>query len=84
MTSAIVPDGPPEGMSAAPPDVVRATSAPAFGSLFMEATSAGVEALGMNAFAAASALVEKGQNALAWFGKKAAAREIVASPDRKK
>lgn len=39
--------------------------APAFGSLFMEATSAGVVALGMNVFTAASAWVENGQNALA-------------------
>ncbi len=64
-TSVIVPDGPLYETSAEPPEVVSAVGVPIFGFLFTEATSAGVEALGMSVFDAASAFVEKGQNAFA-------------------
>ena len=67
-------------MSAEPPEVASAIGALAFGFLFIDATSAGVEALGISVFAAASALVEKGQNAVASFGRRVAANTRPANP----
>ena len=57
---------------------------PIFGFLFTEATSAGVEALGISIFVAASTLVEKGQNAFAWPGRKVAIERTVANPSVRK
>src|SRR3989344_1054416 len=56
-------------MSAEPPEVESAMGTPAFGLLLILAASTGVEALGIKVFAAASARVEKGQNACARSGR---------------
>ena len=55
----MVPEGPLYETSAEPPDVVSVRGVPGFGFLFTEATSAGVEAVGINVFDAASAFAEK-------------------------
>ena len=60
--------------------MANAMGALAFGFLFIAATSAGVEALGISVCAAASAFVEKGQNAFALCGRRIAANERPANP----
>ncbi|MEK7101929.1 MAG: hypothetical protein AAB882_02130 [Patescibacteria group bacterium] len=77
----MVPEGPLYETSAEPPDVVSVRGVPGFGFLFTEATSAGVEAVGINVFDAASAFAEKGQNALAWCGRRSAVDRETASPN---
>ena len=67
-------------MSAEPLEMANAIGADEFGLRFMGARKVGVEELGVTALVAASALVEKGQNALAWFGRKTAALVMAASP----
>ena len=51
---------------------------------FTEATSTGVEELGMSEFVVAPACVEKGQNALARFGRDAVRRAITPKPARRR
>jgi hypothetical protein len=53
--------------------------APTFGFLFVDATSTGVEALGMSVLVAAFAFVENGQKALARPGRSAAIPAMTAN-----
>lgn len=53
---------------------------PIFGLVFVLATRTGVEALGINVFAAASARVEKGQNACARLGRSEKEKVKIANP----
>ncbi|MBI2409845.1 hypothetical protein HYV30_02260 [Candidatus Kaiserbacteria bacterium] len=77
-TSLKVPAGPLKGRSAVLPEVASAIGMLTFGSRFVEATKAGVEALGTSALAAASTRVENGQKAPACLG--AITIAIIASP----
>ncbi len=64
--------------------MASAIGADEFGLRFMGARNVGVDELGTRAGVAASALVEKGQNALARFGRSAAADRTATSPSMKK
>ena len=80
----MVPPGPLRETSAESPDVASARGALTFGFLFVGAISTGVDVVGMIAFVAASAFVEKGQNALTRSGKSIAANTTTANQSMKK
>ena len=84
MISAGVPSGPLRE-TRAPPEVASAIGADEFGLLLRVARNIGVAELGIEVLVvAASALVEKGQNALTRFGRSIAPETMAASESMKK